>query len=66
MTAALKHRLNQAIDRTIQLLDDLRAEKVAANDMEAAAQLACKIDGVSIARSVCLTVLTDWEKDGGK
>ena len=50
--AKLVVKLSRAFDKSIELIDDLRAEKVAANDMQAAAQLACKIDGIQTARLI--------------
>jgi copper homeostasis protein CutC len=54
--------LSRAFDKAIELIDDLRAEKVAAEDMQAAAQLACKIDGLQIARHMVFDVISDWSK----
>ena len=60
--AKLVVKLSRAFDKSIELIDDLRAEKVAANDMQAAAQLACKIDGIQIARGVVFDVIADWNR----
>jgi copper homeostasis protein CutC len=54
--------LSRAFDKSIELIDDLRAEKVAIEDMQAAAQLACKIDGLQIARHMVFDVISDWSK----
>jgi hypothetical protein len=60
--AKLVVSLSRAFDRSIELIDDLRAEKVAVEDMQAAAQLACKIDGLQIARHMVFDVISDWSK----
>ena len=57
----LATRITEALARSIELIDDLRAEKVAEDNMEAAAQLACKIDGIQIARGIVLDVVREWE-----
>jgi hypothetical protein len=61
--AKLILRLTKSFDQSIELLDDLRAERVAADEMEAAAQLACKIDGIQLARHMVFDVIADWQRE---
>jgi hypothetical protein len=63
--AKLVVSLSRAFDRSIELIDDLRSEKVAAEDMQAAAQLACKMDGIQLARHMVFDVIRDWQKEMG-
>jgi hypothetical protein len=58
-------RLSLAFDQSIELIDDLRAERVATEDMQAAAQLACKIDGLQLARYMVFDVIADWQREMG-